>query len=73
MQLIKSKEREKNNELVRKHFFVQDLGDLLEKIKESKNNKEKHNIGVNLINSRLRDLKKEMENTSKEKPPQKSK
>ena len=41
MELIYSKEREISNELVRKHFLVQDLGDLLEKMKKLKNNPEK--------------------------------
>ena len=40
MELIKSKEREINNELVRKHFFVQDLGYLLENLNELKSNPE---------------------------------
>ena len=41
MELIYSKEREISNELVREHFLVQDLEDLLEKMKKLKNNPEK--------------------------------
>ena len=66
MNLIYLKERDISDELVRKHFLVQDLGDLLEKIKKLKNNPEKNKIKVNLINSGLRDLKKEIENMSEE-------
>ena len=66
MRLIYSQEREISNELVRKHFLVQDLGDLLEKMKKLKNNPEKNKIKVNLINSGLRDLKEEIEDMSEE-------
>ena len=66
MELIYSKEREISNELVREHFLVQDLGDLLEKMKKLKNNPEKNKIKVNLINSGLRDLKEEIEDMSEE-------
>ena len=66
MRLIYSKEREKSNELVRKHFLVQDLGELLKKLKKLKNNPEKNKIRVNLINSGLRDLKEEIEDMSEE-------
>ena len=52
--------------LVRKHFLVQDLGSLLEKLKKLRNNPEKNRIQVNLINSGLRDLKKEIPDTSEE-------
>ena len=41
MNLIYLKERDISDELVRKHFLVQDLGDLLEKMKKLKNNPEK--------------------------------
>ena len=47
-----------NGELTRKHFLVQDLGSLLEKLQMSKNNSERNKTQVGLINSRLRDLKK---------------
>ena len=66
MRLIYSKEREISDELVRKHFLVQDLGDLLEKMKKLKNNPEKNKIKVNLINSGLRDLKEEIEDMNEE-------
>ena len=36
--LTDAKERDINDELVRNHFLVQDLGDLLEKLQKSKNN-----------------------------------
>ena len=52
--------------LVRKHFLVQDLGSLLEKLKRLRNNPEKNRIQVNLINSGLRDLKKEIPDMSEE-------
>ena len=54
MNLIYSKERDISDELVRKNFFVQDLGELLEKLKKLKKNPEKNKIRVNLINSGLR-------------------
>ena len=52
--------------LVRKHFLVQDLGSLLGKLKKLRNNPEKNRIQVNLINSGLRDLKKEIPDMSEE-------
>ena len=61
MRLICLKERDISDELVIKHFLVQDLGDLLGRMKKSKNNPEKNKIRVNLINSGLRDLKEEIE------------
>ena len=66
MRLIDLKERDISDELVRKHFLVQDLGELLEKLKKLKNNPEKNKIKVNLINSGLRDLKEEIEDMSEE-------
>ena len=39
---------------------------LLEKLKKSKNNLERNKIQVNLINSRLRHLKEEFEDMSKQ-------
>ena len=42
MRLINLKERDINDELVRKHFLVQDLGDLLKKMKKLKNNPDKN-------------------------------
>ena len=40
---------------------LRDLGPLLEKLKKSKNNTERNEIQVALIESGLRDLKKEIE------------
>ena len=51
------KERDISDELVRKHFLVQNLGALLEKSKKLRNNPRKNEIQVNLINNGLRDLK----------------
>ena len=48
--LIDLKNRDINNELVRKYVQVQDLGALLEKLKKSKNNTERNDIQVKLIN-----------------------
>ena len=58
--------RDKNDELVRKHCLVQNLGSLLEKLRMSKNNSERNKIQVGLINSGLRDLKKEIKDMSEE-------
>ena len=55
--LINLKGRDINNELVRRHFQVQDLVSLLEKLKKSKTNPERNKIQVNLIKRGLRDLK----------------
>ena len=60
------KKRDISDELVRKYLLVQDLRELLEKLKKLKNNLEKNNIGVNLINSRLRDLKEKIEDMKEE-------
>ena len=57
---------ETNDELIRKHFLVQDLGELLEKLRKSKNNPGKNNIQINLINSGLRDLKDENEDMNEQ-------
>ena len=59
--LIDLKNRDINNELVRKHFLVQDMGALLEKLKKSKNNAKRNKIQVNFIKSGIRDLKEEIE------------
>ena len=48
--LIDLKNRGINDELVRKYFQVQDLAALLEKLKKSKNNTERNDIQVKLIN-----------------------
>ena len=66
MRLINLKERDINDELVRKHFLVQDLGDLLKKRKKLKNNPDKNKIQASLINSGLRDLKEEVEEMSEQ-------
>ena len=58
MKLIYSKERNISDKLVRKHIFVLNLGDLLENFKGLKNNPEKNKIRIDLINSGLKDLKK---------------
>ena len=54
------------NEFVRKHFQIQFLVSLLEKLKRSKNNAERNKIQVNFNNSGLRDLKEEFEDMSKQ-------
>ena len=59
--LTDAKERDINNEIVRNHFLVQDLGDLLKKLRKSPNISERNQIQVNLINSGLRDPKEEIE------------
>ena len=58
--LIRLKNRDINDELVRKHFLVQDLVALLEKMKKLKNNPENNKIQVNLITTGLKDLKKKL-------------
>ena len=58
--LTRLKNRDINDELVRKHFLVQDLVVLLEKMKKLKNNPEKNKIQVNLITTGLKDLKKKL-------------
>ena len=64
--LINLKKRDTNDELVRKHFLVQDLEALLEKLKKLKNNAKKNKIQTSLINSGLRDLKEEIEDMSQQ-------
>ena len=66
MRLIYLKEREISDELVKKYFLVQDLGELLKKLKKLKNNSDKNKIKVNLINSGLRDLKEEIKDMGEE-------
>ena len=56
--LINFKSRSINNELVREHFSVQDLGGLLEQFQDLKSNPQKNKVQVDLINSGLKDLKK---------------
>ena len=57
---------EANDELIRKHVLVQDLGELLEKLRKSKNNPGKNSIQINLINSGLRDLKEDNEDMNEQ-------
>ena len=64
--LIDARTRDKNDDLVSKHCLVQNLGSLLEKLRMSKNNSERNKIQVGLINSGLRDLKKEIKDLSEE-------
>ena len=64
--LADAKTRDIDDELVRKHFLLQDLSDLLEKLQKSTNNLEKNKIQISLINSGLRDLKEEIEDMSEE-------
>ena len=45
---------------------MQDLGDLLKKMKKLKNNPDKNKIQASLINSGLRDLKEEVEEMSEQ-------
>ena len=64
--LIHLKNRDINNELVRKHFQVHNLRDLLKNVKKSNNNTERNYIQVVMINSGLRDLKEETEDMSEQ-------
>ena len=48
--LIGGKERDINDEFVKKHFLVHDLGHLLKNFKNSKTNPERNKIQVSLIN-----------------------
>ena len=56
--LINFENRSINNELVREHFLVQDLGAKLKQLRDLKINSPKNKVRVYLINSRLKDLKK---------------
>ena len=58
------KKRDINSELVKKHFFVHDLEDVLKNFKRSKSNLERNKIEVSMIKNG--NLKKEIENMSKE-------
>ena len=64
--LIDLKEKDINGELVKEAFFRQDLGELLEKLRKSKNNPEKNKIQISLINSGLTDLKDKIDYMSKQ-------
>ena len=52
--LISLKERDINNELVKKHFLVQDLGILLKNLRRSKNTG-RNKTQVNMIKNGFRD------------------
>ena len=56
--LINFENRSINNELVREHFSVQDLGAMLKQLRDLKSNSPKNKVRVYLINSGLKDLKK---------------
>ena len=60
MKLIKLKERKSSNELVRKYFLVQNLGDLLKNLKKFTNNPKEIEQLVNIIKSGLSDFKNEI-------------
>ena len=64
--LIDTKTRNINDELLRKYFLVQDHGSLLEKLLRLRNNPERNKIQVDLINSGLKNFKKEIADMSKE-------
>ena len=64
--LIFLKERGIDDELVRKHFLVQNLRLLLKNLEKSKNNTEKNKVQVNLIKNGLNDLKNEIKEMSKD-------
>ena len=66
MRKIGFKERDINSKLVKKHFFTQDLGDVLKNFKKTKIKSEKNKIQVSVIKNELRDLRKEITNMSEE-------
>ena len=66
MRKIGFKERDINSELVKKHFFTYDLGNVLKTFKKSKNNSERNKIQVSMIKNRLRDLKEKIADMSEE-------
>ena len=66
MRKIGFKERNINIELIKKYFFVNNLGDVLKNFKKSKNNLKRSKTQVDLINSGLKDLKKEIQNMTEE-------
>ena len=66
MRKIGFKERNINSELVKKHFFTHDLGDVLKKIKKSKNSSKRNKIQASMIINGLRDLKEEITNMTEE-------
>ena len=66
MRKIGFKERNINIELIKKYFFVNNLGDVLKNFKKSKNYLKRSKTQVDLINSGLKDLKKEIQNMTEE-------
>ena len=54
------------NELARRNFLVQDLGELLEKLKRLENNSARNKIQVSVINKGLKDFKEEIKDTSEQ-------
>ena len=66
MRLIYLKNSDINDELVKRYFLIPNLRDLLEKMKELKNNPEKNRIQVDLIKTGLSNLKKEIKKMSED-------
>ena len=66
MRKIGFKERDINSELVKKHFFTYDVGNVLKIFKKSKNNSERNKVQVSMIKNRLRDLKEKITDMSEE-------
>ena len=66
MRKISFKDRNINNELVKKYFFTYDMGNVLKNVKKSKTNSERNKIQLSTIKSGLRDLKEETTNMSEE-------
>ena len=62
---IDKEELDINDELFQKHFKFQRPSDMLKTVYNTNDKKKNSNL-VNLINSRLSDLKKEIENTGEE-------
>ena len=60
------KERDINSELVKKHFFTYDLGDVLKSFKKSKINPQKNKLQVSMIKNGLRDLKEQITDMGEE-------
>ena len=60
------KERKINRERVKKYFYNDDLGNLLQNFKKSKNNLKRNNAQVNMMNSGLKDLKEVIKNMNEE-------
>ena len=64
--LIALRKRDINDDSVRKHVQAYRLNDMLKNLKESKTNSEINKIQVDMIKSRLRDLKEKISDMSKE-------